>query len=205
MIAHCARFDPPNVYLKQLVEKCTYGAVVAADFTRYCAPPGWAAGSKSWFSNEKVSGGVVLDMHIHDADIVQYLFGMPKDVRTVAHCRPDGAIDHVSTAYGFDDKVVTADASWAASSTLSFDKGYRVFFERATVFCGARYKKHVVVYPNDDAPFEPKLCRGTGYENEIAEFAARVRGGRGAPTLTAHDARNAVVLALAGKAMAGIL
>ena len=176
MIAQCARYDPPNVYLKRLVEEQTYGAVLAADFTRFCAPPAWTSCGKGWFANEKVSGGVVLDMHIHDADLVQHLFGLPKTVSSVCHRRPDGAIDHVSTAYGFADKVVTADASWAASATLSFDKSYRVFFENATVFCGARYGKHVVVYPNKGKPFEVKLGKVTGYDNEIAEFATSVRG-----------------------------
>jgi predicted dehydrogenase len=29
---------------------------------------------------ENCSGGALLDLHIHDSDFIQYLFGMPKSV-----------------------------------------------------------------------------------------------------------------------------
>ena len=75
-IGHCVRFWPEYAKAKEIVDSGKYGRVVAAMFQRLGAAPGWSV--DNWFINEKRSGGVALDLHIHDTDYVQYLFGMPK-------------------------------------------------------------------------------------------------------------------------------
>ena len=74
MPAMCMRFWPQWAWLKTAIVEKRYGAVRAAMFRRVAQlPPGW-------YKDGKISGGAVLDLHIHDTDFVQYLFGMPQAV-----------------------------------------------------------------------------------------------------------------------------
>lgn len=197
MVAQCLRFWPAYVYLKDLITSGKYGKVVAAEFTRYSLLPGWGAAGKSWFLDEDKSGGVALDLHIHDADMVNFLFGLPSAVTVRAHVRKDGVTDHIATTYDFTDKVVTSVGSWAASDSLGFEAGFKVIFERAVVINdGKRPNGGYEVYPAGGKMFTPKLSPRTGYQNEIAWFLAYVNGEvklANAP-LTPQDARNSVAL-----------
>ena len=144
-------------------------------------------------------------MHVHDADFVQYLFGLPPAVSTHTHVRKDGLTDHLTTFYHYPDKVVTADTSWAAAGSLVFDSAYRVFFEKATVYCGAAYKKEITVYPETGKPYAPKLEKGTSYEREIRYFNDCIAGRKPkAVVLTAKEARNSIMLACAEKKSARV-
>ena len=96
MPAMCMRFWPGWSWLKELAEKQTYGRLLAARFRRVSAPPGW---SRDTYFKGGESGGALLDMHIHDADFVQFLFGRPKSVYATGQSRYTGAIDHVVCQY----------------------------------------------------------------------------------------------------------
>ncbi len=64
MPAMCLRFWPEWAWLKKAVEKGTYGKVISAEFRRVGAvPPGW-------FVRGDLSGGAILDLHLHDTDFV---------------------------------------------------------------------------------------------------------------------------------------
>ena len=72
MPAMCMRFWPEWAWLKKAVDNKTYGKVLGASFRRCASMPG------GWFSDGKMSGGAILDLHIHDTDFVNFLFGKPR-------------------------------------------------------------------------------------------------------------------------------
>ncbi len=73
MPAMCMRFWPGWSWLKKVVAEKTYGVVCAAHFRRVTAKPAWGrAGTHA--------GGALLDLHIHDTDFVNFLFGRPASV-----------------------------------------------------------------------------------------------------------------------------
>lgn len=37
-------------------------------------------GFENWFQDEKKSGSVVLDLHVHDLDFIRYMLGEPKSM-----------------------------------------------------------------------------------------------------------------------------
>ena len=76
-IGHCIRFWPEYAKAKQIVRCGEYGRVMAATFQRLSATAARKAGS--WYTEEKHSGGMPLDLHIHDTDFIQYLFGTATD------------------------------------------------------------------------------------------------------------------------------
>ena len=169
MVAQCLRFAPEYVCLKKLVASNRYGAVTAASFTRLTPPP-CAPDGKSWFQDESVSGGLALDLNIHDADIVNWLFGLPKSVSCRAHRASSGALDHLVADYDYPDKIVTSEASWSATESFGFTYGFRVHFARATVVYDLRLPAPFMVYPARGKPFAPAFRDRDPYQNEIAFF-----------------------------------
>lgn len=193
LIAQCLRFWPEYVALWQIVTSGKYGAVVAADFFRGSNAPD-PKGPHGWFLDVGKSGGCLLDMHIHDADMIAWLFGKPRKVSGWTHIRQDGVLDHAQLRYVYSDKVVCATVSWAASPTLGFEANFRVSLQRATVIFDAKRERPLVVYPSQGKPFVPKLRKMTAYEAEQRYFLDLLAGKADPSILSAQDARDAIAL-----------
>ncbi len=182
MPAMCIRFWPEYVWLKQAVQKKTYGALHSVFFRRRGPVPG------GWFTNGKMSGGAIWDLHIHDADFVYYLLGMPQAVRSQGYTGPTGAIDHVLTQYDYDDvPLVVAEGSWTVAYPHPFNMTYDAVFEKATARLDFASEQKLVVYREGKA--EPIDCGGNmGYDAELAYFVDCVEKGQAPSVVTAADA-----------------
>ena len=194
MVAQCVRYWPEYRVLKGYVDSGRFGRVIAADFTRFSPAPGWNRGSECWFLDEAMSGGVALDMHLHDTDEIHYLFGMPETVLSRSHLHKDGWTDFITTVYGYADKVVTSSSSWAMAPSFVWESGFRVVFEKAVVVANSHASSPLVVYPEKGRPFSPKLPKASGYETEIRTFAAWIAGDAKAEPVRAQSARNSVAV-----------
>ena len=128
MPAMCIRFWPEYAFLKQATADNRYGKVRSASFTRLgAAPPGW-------FRDGKLSGGGILDLHLHDTDFVQYLFGMPTAITSSGYPAVSGEIDHLQTLYHYDHiPIVTSEGGWIDIDGYPFTMRFTVTFERASI------------------------------------------------------------------------
>jgi predicted dehydrogenase len=170
MIGQCLRFWPAYEYLKACVEDGRYGAVTAGSFFRGGGLP------QAWFLNGEQSGGCMLDMHIHDTDIINWLFGKPESVSSLArNVVPGSAYDVVSTNYVYPDgKVLNAQADWTLGGDFGFAMTFRVNFERGNLV----FENNVLkVNPNDGEGFAADLSPDMGYYREIKYFVESVAKG----------------------------
>lgn len=192
MIAHCIRFWPEYVWLKTAVESGAFGQVKAADFSRLSYAPTWSA--DSWYADPSKSGGVALDLHIHDLDFIQHLFGAPASVQSEKICFESGTPGHVFTHVDYGGgKVVTATASWMMPPSYGFKMAFNVVFEKAAAILNESGLK---VYPLEGEVYAPELPDGNGYLREIEYFAARVKGEAGTVLITPEQAGESVRMAL---------
>ena len=128
MTAMCLRFWPQWAWLKNTVESKQYGKVLGAHFQRIAEPPAWGQGS--YFNGEE-SGGGLFDLHVHDTDFVQHVFGKPISVYSSGFSKVSGAIDHVLTQYKVKcGAKVSAEGSWAMTPGWGFNMSFRVIFEQ---------------------------------------------------------------------------
>ncbi|MFJ7977304.1 Gfo/Idh/MocA family protein [Peribacillus sp. JNUCC 23] len=163
MIGQCLRFWPAYEYLKNCVEDERYGKVTSGYFFRGGATP------NGWYREKEKSGGSMLDMHIHDTDMIHWLFGKPEKVsslgRTVV---PGSGYDIVSTNYIYEDnKVLNAQADWTLQGDYGFSMTYRVNFERGNIVFE---NDQVKVNPNHASGFIAELSSDRGYYREISYF-----------------------------------
>jgi len=168
-IGHCIRFWPEYVKAKEIIESGEYGKVISATFRRLGSAPTW--GADDWFANDDRSGGVAMDLHIHDSDYVQYLFGMPNNVSGF------GGFNCITTRFDYGDgKLVTAEGSWAMTPSFGFEMSFNIVMEKATIVYDCSREKAFRVCPGEGEVFTPEVLPGDGYVREIEHFAGLIEG-----------------------------
>ena len=197
-IGHCVRFWPEYARAKEIIDSGEYGKVIAGTFQRLGSAPTWSI--DNWFLDEKRSGGVALDLHIHDTDYVQYLFGMPKAVCSVGAKGPGGGLLHISTQYLYDnDTAITAEGGWAMCPTFGFEMSFNIVLEKSTLVYDLTRKPAFRVCPAKGDAFTPEVEEGNGWFLQIAHFAKTVRGKKVKAITTLEQSMNSVKIVEAEK------
>lgn len=192
MIAHCIRFWPAYAWVKQAVEQATYGEAYSANFERLSSMPTWS--KDSWFSDPKKSGGIALDLHIHDLDFIQHLFGATNQINSRTVKLKDGNPRYIQSWIDYpENRTVTATASWMMPESFGFKMAFNVTFENAAVVFDGQTLE---VFPNDAEAFSPELAEGDGYRHEIQYFADLIRGEAKEIIITPEQAAESVRMAL---------
>lgn len=130
-IGQVVRFMDEYVYLRDTVKNGTYGKVKSAYFYRLSADPLWSW--EDWFNDYTKSGTVALDLHVHDADVMRYIFGEPDSVSAHATRNDKGVIDHIFSSYTYGGTVINAEGAWDMPAGYPFAAGFRVIFEHAVL------------------------------------------------------------------------
>lgn len=169
MIGQCLRFEPLYLFLKDAIEQGTFGKVRNAFFERLSSMPRW--GFDGWYHDTSRSGGAIMDLHIHDVDMVRFLFGEPRAVSAVAYDTQTRWTVINSRFLFDDDKIVVANASWDERGSTKFAYPYRVNFEKATVILQGGV---VTVYPEDGEPYTPEITRADRMAQEIKFLAMSI-------------------------------
>lgn len=191
-IGHCIRFWPEYVKTHDIIQSGQYGRVVAAGFQRFSPMPSW--GPSNWFIDETRSGGMPLDLHVHDTDFIQHLFGMPFSVS----CAADPDLTHLFTTYHYaHGPLVTAEASWRVARSHGFKMGFRITLEKATLVYDSTLTPTLRVYPFEGEPFSPEIPSGDGYSREIEHFAKKIKKEPVETILTLQESRDTVRIVLA--------
>ncbi len=189
MPAMCMRFWPGWAMLKQVVKERPYGKVQAARFRRMSPTPGW---SQATYGRGNQLGGALFDLHIHDTDFVQFLFGRPASVFSSGVTRAGDSIDHVVTQYNFPGgPAVYAEGSWLL--TGNFNMAYTLLCERATLdYDLSRGAEALRITEQGKAPKVVKCAGPDGYGGEIRYMVEAVQTGKAPKVVTAQDGLSAV-------------
>ncbi len=192
MIGHCIRFWPEYVMAKEIIDSGRYGRVLAATFQRLSAAPTWSGGN--WLMDDRRSGGMVLDLRIHDSDYVQYVFGMPDAV--CSHATVQGQnIVHIQTHYDFGGRqAICAEGSWAASPSFGFEMSFNIMLERAALVYDCTRQPAFRICPAEGKAFTPPVAAGDGYAREISYFTALIQGKNKTEVLTPAQSKDSVRL-----------
>ncbi len=191
MPAMCLRFWPGWSWLKQVVEQNTYGKVLAARFRRVSEMPAWSKQGTYTAAGADL-GGALFDLHIHDTDFAQFLFGRPASVFATGVTGPGGSIDHVVTQYHYPaGPAVYAEGSWLLAK--GFNMSYTLLCERATLdFDLARGADAMQVTEKGQEPRTIKYDGPDGYGEEVRYMVECVQNGRRPTIVTARDGLTAL-------------
>lgn len=128
MVAQVLRFESYYNNVKEAFESGKYGKLLAAHMSRLGTRPTWSW--DNWMMDEKRSGLVPFDLHVHDVDFMLYAFGLPKSHSVNRTKMPDQ--DYIQSIFCYDDFFITIEAAWF-NSKFPFCGGYRFQFENAII------------------------------------------------------------------------
>ena len=189
-IGHVVRFFPEYVKARALVGEGALGRVRTARLSRVGGP------MERWFADEAASGGVLLDLSIHDLDWLLWTFGPAESIHAVRS--GEGGKQYVLAKVRMASGVVAfVESSWTHPEFApSFDlAGERGVLSHAMRERGDVLRLSAAGEAEREIPV-PKI-KGTPYRAELAHFMD-VMDGRAEPVVTARDAVEALRLALAG-------
>ncbi len=191
MIGQSSRFSHAYAKLKEYVQENTFGKAYRFEFARYSQTPLWTW--NNWILDPKQSGGCVLDMHIHDVDMINWLFGMPKSVHAIG-TEHKFQLENVMARYTYDGLLGTGSADWSMPQKFPFTKRFMINFEKATVeIADGKLFVHT-----DEESFQPPLEQDDIHYDAMKTFLGVILDGAPREEISnCESVRNSVALALA--------
>jgi len=182
MVAHCWRFDPEVLWLREQVEAGRLGTIIRTK--GYGVHVNW--GPAGWFTRKEFAGGgAMADMGIHALDTARFLLGDPQPVSVYACIGTyyrDFDVDDTGVIIVNWDNGVTSylESGWwqphadgpEAATQLYGTAGFGQIFPTCLKIPGIER-----VDPGFPPVREPH-CPQSMYDDQMAHFVACIRGGR---------------------------
>ena len=184
MIGQCLRFAPAYLKLKEIIDSGELGEVVASFFFRGGGTPLWSY--ENWLLDREKGGGALFDQHVHDVDMINFLFGMPEKVSTVGKTMFEkSAYDTLTTNYIYKNGMpCNTQNDWTLTSPY-FYQDFRVNFTKGTVV-------------KDTAGFHIYRKEGENEEYEETKFFAQcILDGKPITYNMPEDSKNTIRIVLA--------
>lgn len=197
-VGHVLRFFPQYEIAYSLIKNGNLGKIGVANFRR-CGP--FPLGRRDWYANFEMSGGLVLDMIIHDFDFVRWVFGDVEriyakglaykgydhlDYALVILRHKSGVISHVEGSWAHAEPFFMAYEIAGEKGILDFDSRKSIPLKVNTRIMEER--KEGVAYPESPLREDP-------YTKEIRHFVDCILNNK-EPIVTVYDAFKALEISL---------
>ena len=192
MVAHVLRFFPEFSLIKKLVKSKEYGSIKAAHFKRIISRPSW-----SGVDDLNRTGGPAIDLHIHDTDFIQFIFGIPDSVVSQGTLGKGKLVEYIHTLYKYSKNIsVSAEGGWIGQPGCPFEHGYDIYFEGATLKFNSSSGQSPQLLTSDGRIKKPKLSQVDGFVGELKEVTEAISKNRNSKDLNAISARNSLDICL---------
>lgn len=204
MVAQVLRFWPEYTVIRETLDRGELGRPLVATAARLVDQPTWGG----WFTDPTLSGGALLDLHIHDLDFLFSLFGKPQRVFALGAQSETGAWDHVLTSLDYGDKKALAEASYLMPKGYPFQMSFRLLCETGCIEYRlsvegqvdqrdqAQTRLAIVRQGKTEFPAVPEI---DAYEAEIEYFLQCVEEDRHPQMATIEEARGVLEIAFAAR------
>ncbi|NLJ73694.1 MAG: Gfo/Idh/MocA family oxidoreductase [Firmicutes bacterium] len=200
-VGHVVRFSPEYVAARESVQQGEIGrpAVVRTFRGGSQFPRGW----QDWYADFELSGGVILDLVIHDIDYLRWVFGEVERVYAKStHGRTTAHLEHAMIVLRFKNGVIAhVEGSWTnypgqfyTTFEFSGDEGLISFDSRKTAPIVQITAKQSEDSKDVVIPENPFLV--SPYTAEIADMVEAIKDDR-EPAVTVQDAFDTLRVALA--------
>jgi predicted dehydrogenase len=180
MVAHCWRFHPSVIEVRDVVARGELGEIVKTH--GYGIHKEW--GPSGWFTQRALAGGgALIDMGVHAIDTVRFVLGDPEPVRV---CASIGT--HYGT-YDVDDDGILL-ISWSNGTNSVVESGWWQQhlggLEADTELYGT--KGYTRIFPSQEPSPDYEHAPQSMYSAQMAEFLNAIADGR-QPSPSGEDGR----------------
>lgn len=199
MVGHVVRFHPEYRQARELLRRRVLGRIGVVRMARRARfPMGWG----DWYADPAQSGGVILDMLIHDMDYLRWCFGRPKRVyaRGLLHCLREH-IDYALVVMRFRNGVIAhLEGSWAYEG--EFHTTFEIAGDKGLISFHSLETAPLTVLPKQGSSGQQRVALPTPplnespYLLEVQHFVECIRKDR-RPAIGAEEGLEALRMALA--------
>jgi predicted dehydrogenase len=200
MVGHVLRFMPEVAELRRVLASGELGRPLSASAIRLSAPPDW----NDWMLEPERSGGTLVDLAIHDLDVLGALLGPARRVQA----RASAGGRHVIALVEHEHGEAVVEASHAMPASYPFTARLRVLCERGVLEhrfvagAGDEVAGDVVsvlgIHPAD-GPAREFSAPGDPWQAQIEHFLDCVESGTEPADGSFAQARAALAIALAAR------
>ncbi len=209
MTGHVLRFWPEYVKIKEIIDSGYLGRPLNAFCERLAVTPDWQVGA--WDKSEKFSGGAAIDLHIHDLDLLIWLFGKPEIVKANGILTPEnpkeGGFSHIFTSAQFrNGEAGFAEGGWSFKGSFPFTMVVRVLCEKGTIEWVFRAGKNIEersqaanikIYSNDGSTETIEVKQEDPFFRELSYFFDCIENDGQIRKATFEDGKASLEFALA--------
>jgi predicted dehydrogenase len=128
MVGQVVRFWPEYTRILQLVNDGVLGRVLTVELERLSTAPQWSA----WFRDTSMSGGMVVDLMVHDFDIASGMLGTPTAVAAYGVQGQERIWKHAQVLVTYEDgREALVVGSHLMPESYPFTSAIRVIGEQA--------------------------------------------------------------------------
>ena len=207
MSGHVLRFWPEYMKTKDILDNGELGKPLNVACHRLIVTPDW--NPSRWWIDENKSGGVAVEVLIHDLDILIWFLGNPKYIIAQGNYNKNiGGFFHMTASLGFsNDAIALAEAGWGFMGTFPFTAVLRILCENGVIEWQLRAGKNVedrpysplIIYKKDGSKCFPQVITEDAFFLELKYFIDCIENNREIEKSTFNDAKSALELALAAK------
>jgi len=131
MIGHVLPFFPEYSYLRSIIEQNIYGKLKGGFFKRIISDPTWLEN----YYDPIITGGPLIDLHIHDAHFIRFLCGLPEKLFSSGRMRQD-VVEFATTQFlfaGNQPPSITAISGVVNQQGRPFTQAFEIHLDAATV------------------------------------------------------------------------
>ncbi len=170
MVGHVVRFQPDYVTAASL----EIGHPGVARARRLSPFPDW--GSDDWFADREKSGGIFVDLAIHDLDYLRWCWGEVERVFARRHREPH--VEHGFVVLRFENGAVGyVEASWAQPESRPFTSELELAGDDGLVELSTDDEAPYREWTEGGATVESPHAKG-GYRRELEHFVSCVESGQ---------------------------
>jgi len=179
---HVERFNPAVIEMKRIIESGRLGQVVSISAKRVGPGPPTLKDT-----------GVIVDLAVHDLDIICYLYGAyATDIYAVAGGGKNGLEDRASIMLKFDEnRVGLLETNWLTSNRVR-----TLDMVGVEAVAHLDYIDQTIIISTHERDEKIKFVKQEPLMKELTHFVNVVRG-KEEPLVTGEDGINALKLALA--------
>lgn len=179
MVAQVIRFWPEYKDIKKRYDAGEFGEIKMVYANRLCQHPVWT----TWHHDPEKSGGGLYDLHLHDIDVMRYIFGPVKRVYAIGWQSKTGCWDHVITSLTFENGVNAAvEGAFDMTENYPFTMQFRIVGDGKSADyilsaglnledVGSAARQEIIFETGKDPVQADVDINEDGYQNELEYFA----------------------------------
>lgn len=197
MVGHVVRFWPSYLELKRQIEAGEVGDPGVIRARRIGPFPDW--GRSGWYADPDRSGGVLVDLSIHDFDYLRWILGPVQEVFVRRSSWEDDGdrASHAAAILEFESGAIAhVEGSWAQPESRPFGFEIEVAGDEGLLEYDGSAARPYELYTEDRQVVDPADDRAM--RNQIEHFL-KCRNSGVEPRVTATDAVEALRISIAAR------